>query len=151
MDYSKTFAIPNTSERVPLNTTQYVNEKIFQKTIDRLNEIGFDREKIEVRLKEIEYEWDIERAIEANASIATLTSLGFALAFDKRWLFVTATIAGFLLQHSVQGWCPPVPVLRRMGFRTQREIDDERMVLKARLGDLRFLDKDTRMALDSLH
>ncbi|NUN05361.1 MAG: hypothetical protein HUU57_06340 [Bdellovibrio sp.] len=151
MDYLKTFSIPTTGERVPLNTTQYVNEKIFQKTIDRLNEIGFDGEKIEQRLKEIEAEWDVERAIEANAALATLATLGLALAGDKKWLVATATIAGFLLQHSLQGWCPPLPVLRRLGFRTQREIDDERMVLKARQGGLGSLHKDTRTALDSLH
>jgi hypothetical protein len=37
--------------------------------------------------------------------------------------------------HAVQGWCPPVPVLRRLGFRTASEIDHERYALKALRGD----------------
>jgi hypothetical protein len=40
------------------------------------------------------------------------------------------------VQHvtAVQGWCPPVSLFRRLGFRTQREIDEERFALKALLG-----------------
>jgi hypothetical protein len=46
-------------------------------------------------------------------------------------------VAGFLLQHAVQGWCPPVPLFRRLGFRTAAEIDYERYALKALRGDFR--------------
>jgi hypothetical protein len=41
----------------------------------------------------------------------------------------------FLFQHAIQGWCPPVPVLRRLGFRTANEIEQERTALKALRGD----------------
>jgi hypothetical protein len=34
--------------------------------------------------------------------------------------------SGFLLQHALQGWCPPVPLLRQLGFRTSYEIEEER-------------------------
>jgi hypothetical protein len=37
------------------------------------------------------------------------------------------------LQHALQGWCPPVPVLRRLGYRTQPEIEEERCALRALL------------------
>jgi hypothetical protein len=40
-----------------------------------------------------------------------------------------------LLQHAVQGWCPPIPILRRLGFRTADEINRERYALKALRGD----------------
>lgn len=46
-----------------------------------------------------------------------------------------AVVAGFLLQHALQGWCPPLPVFRRLGFRTQAEIERERYALKALRGD----------------
>jgi len=46
-----------------------------------------------------------------------------------------ALVTGFLFQHAVQGWCPPVPVLRRLGFRTSYEIEEERQALKALRGD----------------
>ena len=44
-------------------------------------------------------------------------------------------MTAFLFQHALQGWCPPVPVLRRLGFRTVYEIDRERFSLKAIRGD----------------
>ncbi len=52
---------------------------------------------------------------------------------------VPAIVAGFLLQHAVQGWCPPVPIFRRMGIRTAREIDSERYALKIIRGDFESL------------
>jgi hypothetical protein len=58
---------------------------------------------------------------------------------DRKFLYLPAVVAGFLLQHAVQGWCPPVPLFRRMGFRTQSEIDHERYALKALRGDFRNL------------
>ncbi len=48
-------------------------------------------------------------------------------------------VAGFLLQHAVSGWCPPVPLLRRAGVRTTREINQERFALKALRGDFNDL------------
>jgi hypothetical protein len=46
-----------------------------------------------------------------------------------------ALVTAFLFQHAMQGWCPPVPILRRLGFRTADEIGKERMALKAVRGD----------------
>ena len=65
--------------------------------------------------------------------------MGLALgAFvDRRWFIFPAAIAGFLLQHAIQGWCPPVPLFRRMGIRTAHEIQQERHALKALRGDYR--------------
>ena len=80
---------------------------------------------------ELSREWDIERAIEANA--ASLALLGIVLgAFVNVWfLLLPAIVGSFLLQHSLRGWCPPVPILRRLGFRTSREIFEERLALLA--------------------
>ena len=43
------------------------------------------------------------------------------------------------LRSVLQGWCPPVPVLRRLGVRTQGEIDEEKAALKALRGDFRHV------------
>jgi hypothetical protein len=48
---------------------------------------------------------------------------------------VPAVVTTFLLQHALQGWCPPVPFFRKRGVRTMREIDTERYALKALRGD----------------
>ena len=44
-------------------------------------------------------------------------------------------VFGFLAQHALQGWCPPLPVLRKLGFRTQKEIQRERHAVKKLRGD----------------
>ncbi len=45
----------------------------------------------------------------------------------------------FLLQHALQGWCPPVPFFRERGVRTAAEIGRERYALKALRDDFRNL------------
>jgi hypothetical protein len=50
-------------------------------------------------------------------------------------------VTAFLFQHAVQGWCPPVPILRRLGFRTVTEIEQERHALKALRGDFARVDQ----------
>ena len=54
---------------------------------------------------------------------------------NRKWSLLPGVIGGFLLQHAVEGWCPPVPLLRRLGFRTEAEIQRERYALKALRGD----------------
>ena len=49
----------------------------------------------------------------------------------SRWYILPAAAAAFLVQHAVQGWCPPVSLLRRIGVRTSREINHERYALEA--------------------
>jgi hypothetical protein len=53
----------------------------------------------------------------------------------RRWRLLTLVVLGFLLQHAVQGWCPPVVLFRRLGVRTRQELDAEKHVLKALRGD----------------
>jgi len=50
-------------------------------------------------------------------------------------LILPAVVMIFLFQHAVQGWCPPLPLFRRMGKRTRHEIEEERHALKALRGD----------------
>jgi hypothetical protein len=90
---------------------------------------------IERRLGELDEEWDIERVLEANAASVALAGTVLAATVHKRWLMLPALVGGFLLQHATHGWCPPVPVLRRLGYRTAREIETERIALKALRGD----------------
>jgi hypothetical protein len=128
--------VPSTIGRVPAHTDANVNERIRRQTeqnIARYRDAG--PEAIERRLKELDAEWDIERTLEANAAAASLIGLTLGATVDRRWYLFPAVVAGFLLQHAVQGWCPPLPVFRRMGIRTSYEIDYERYALKALRGD----------------
>lgn len=95
--------------------------------------------RIDARLRELEHEWDIERTLEANASVVALIGLGLGAFVHRRFYLLVAVVAGFLLQHATQGWCPPLAVFRRRGVRTAREIDEERYALKALRGDFQGL------------
>src|SRR5262249_41243166 len=53
----------------------------------------------------------------------------------RKWLVLPLAVSGFLFQHATEGWCPPVPLLRRLGFRTSFEIQEERQAPKALRGD----------------
>lgn len=129
-------SLPPTAKRVPQQTAESVNERIRRETAERLKYYGEHPEEIESRLTELENEWDIERTLEANAASLTLLTLSLGVTLDRRLLFVPAVIAAFLLQHALQGWCPPVSLFRRLGVRTQREIDAERYALEAIQDDI---------------
>jgi hypothetical protein len=91
------------------------------------------------RIEQLEHEWDMERVLETNASALALSGVLLALAHSRRWLIVPLVVTGFLLQHALQGWCPPVVLFRRMGVRTCQEIDAEKQALKALRGDFAAL------------
>jgi hypothetical protein len=130
--------IASTSRRVPEHTADRVNEQIRARTeanVARYASAG--PEAIESRLAELDQEWDVERTLEANAATLAAVGAGLALLVDRRFALIPLVVGGFLLQHALQGWCPPLPVFRRMGFRTQSEIAYERYALKALRGDFR--------------
>lgn len=130
--------IPSTVERVPQHTAQPINEQIRRQIEENVARYAVaDKEAIAHRLAELDREWDIERALEANAATAVLVCVTLGAAMDRRLFLLPAVVAGFLLQHAVQGWCPPVPIFRSLGFRTASEIDQERYALKALRGDFR--------------
>lgn len=130
--------IPSTIERVQESTSESVNEEIRQATRQNLAEVVAEGGiAINRRLDELEREWDVERLLECNASSLAFTGVALGALVDRRFLILPALVTGFLFQHAVQGWCPPLPILRRMGFRTANEIEEERQALKIARGDYR--------------
>jgi len=130
---------PDTATRVADHTPPSFNDAIRAET-DRsiLHHLDYP-EDIDRRLAELDAEWDIERVLEANAATVSLVGLGLAATVDRRFMALPMAVAGFLLQHAVQGWCPPLPLFRYLGFRTADEINRERMALKALRGDFEDL------------
>jgi hypothetical protein len=122
--------LPNTNERVAINTSEKVNNDI-QMYIQ--NSIYFYRRNpqlIDQRLEELDKEWDIERVLETNASSLIVASSALGFLANKKFFFVPFVVGTFLLQHALQGWCPPLPILRRLGYRTTNEIQEEREALQ---------------------
>ncbi len=122
------------NDRVRRHSPESVNRRIDEATRDRVWACASSPWALERRLGQLDREGDVERALFAVTSVHLLLGLA-ASARDRRWLPWPAAIAAFQLQHAVQGWCPPVSALRRMGVRTRQEIEDERTALKALRGD----------------
>lgn len=129
--------LPSTTERVPLHTADHVNRRIRRHTWEAVEHAAQGGlAAIDHRLAALEREWDIERALEANAASAALVGCILGAFVDRRYFVVPALVGGFLLQHALLGWCPPLPVLRRLGVRTAAEIEDERRALRAVRADI---------------
>jgi hypothetical protein len=128
--------MPATAMRVEANTSRSVNERIARDTRERVacyRNAG--KAELTRRIEQLDHEWDIERVLEANAATVSLTGAILALTVHRKFAWVPAFVGTFLLQHAVQGWCPPVPLLRRAGVRTTREINEERIALMRLRGD----------------
>ncbi len=134
--------LPATSQRVPLHTGDRANRRIRARTVERIEFYRRNPQQIDERLRELDREWDIERALEVNGSVLAGTGIALGARFSRWWLLLPGAVVTFCLQHALQGWCPPLPLFRRLGLRTQREIDDERTALKAIRGDFRELPVD---------
>jgi hypothetical protein len=123
-------------ERVRRHTSDQVNQRIDEATEATVEAYArAPQEVLTRRIQELDREWDIERALQTNASLLALLGLGLASFRDRRWLALSGGVLGFLLLHGTQGWCPPLPVLRRAGVRTRSEIERERFALKYLRGD----------------
>ena len=121
-------------DRVRSSTASHVNEEIDHQTDINIHHYK-DKSRAEIleRIQMLDKEWDIERVLEVNASTLALSGLILGLTKNRKWLFLPGIILPFLLQHGLQGWCPPLPLLRRLGIRTRGEIDREKYTLKLQL------------------
>lgn len=123
-------------DRVRENTAPEINARIDAGTEASIREYAArDIPEISARISELDREWDVELVLETNAAALALAGLAVGVTRDRRWLLLPAVVLPFLFQHAVQGWCPPIEIVRRLGVRTRREIDRERVALKALRGD----------------
>ena len=134
--------LQHVADRVRDHSPEHVNQRI-TRNIDITVEhcIRHGREAILRRLGELEHEWDIDRVLMANFSIAGGVTYAVGLQrFLQRpllglgrrrtgLLYVLGAQLGFLLLHATVGWCPPLVVWRRAGVRTRSEIELERGLL----------------------
>ena len=123
-------------DRVRQNTSAKINEKIddkLQESIDYYK--NKDAVAITQRIEELDREWDIERVLEVNMSTVALTGLALGAFKNRKWLILPGIVLGFFAQHAIQGWCPPLPLFRKLGYRTRKEIDKEKYALKLLRGD----------------
>ena len=123
-------------DRVRAVSPRLANERVDREMRERVARYAHrSRTELTARIHALESEWDLGRMLVLNAALLLVTGLWLGRQRETRWRLVPPVVAAFLLQHAVQGWCPPVLLLRRLGVRTRKEIDAERSAMKALRGD----------------
>ena len=141
----------NHTDRVRANTAAELNRRVDEQIERNIRHYsGQTKEEIYRRIQDLDEEWDIERVLETMASSFSLTGIVLGATVDRKWFLVPTIVLSFLLVHAIQGWCPPLPILRSLGIRTREEIDRERYALKALAGDFAGISKDPSRAEQTL-
>jgi hypothetical protein len=83
------------------------------------------------------------RRSNVSSAIASRSPAVLGGLISRRFLVLPAIVFGFFFQHATQGWCPPLPVFRKMGVRTRREINKEKYALKALRGDFEHISPES--------
>lgn len=132
--------LPPPHDRVRDHTAGTVNDRIDRATRAQIAEsTALGRDAIVRRLTALDREWDVDRALMANLAVVggaafSVGLLRYASTPPLRprrtgLLAFFGVQMTFMLVHAVVGWCPPLPVFRRLGFRTKGEIEGERHAL----------------------
>lgn len=130
---------PPVRDPIRARTSAASNARIDQRTRAAVDEVAVSRARIQARLGDLDREWSVDRAVMLAFAIAGGTSATLAMRGLARrghtggWGALFFTQLGFLAYHAARRWCPPLPILRRLGVRSQREIDAERAALEAML------------------
>ena len=123
------------ADRVRRHTAADVLRRIDDATVASLTSCAHSPARAGGRLQELDHEWDTDRALETEAAAMGLIGLALGVFVRKPLLAWPAIVAGAVLLHATTGRYPLMPVFRRWGLRTAREIARERYALKVLRGD----------------
>lgn len=128
--------LPPTTARVRHASAASVNRAIDKRATTEVRQVERDRARITSKILELQYEWDVDRVVEAQASLI-LFALALLALFSgaSRWLYLALLVSAMLLMHALHGWSPALDLLRLLGVRTAAEIHEEVVALKAMRGD----------------
>ena len=126
-------------ERNPFGTPRVLDRRVEAAIGAQLRSCAGNRRRIARRLRELEEEPDLESVLERRASL--VASLGFmaGAVVNRRLPSVPVSWTASLVRLAATNWLPMGALLRRMGLRTSREIEIERVALRLMLGDLERL------------
>ena len=142
----------NQHDRVKEATPSSINKKIENDAWQRVaSYIGNSEAEISARINELNKEWDVERYLGVNMSTLAMSGLVINAATKNRnWLILPAVVLSFFMQHAIQGWCPPLPLLRKLNIRTSKEIEQEKYALKLIRGDFDNLNNVSAEEMEKL-
>lgn len=128
--------LSETTQRVEINTSPVLNQKFDVQLQENLTRyLDADRATIDRRLGELDREWNVERFIETEAPLMIGLGIALGLTRGRKWFGLSAMAASMVILHGVQGWYPLLPIFRRLGVRSQNEIEEERAALRVLRGD----------------
>jgi|SRR4028118_632462 hypothetical protein len=113
--------------------------EVEKKIQDKINHYYHDQEEITARLAELDEEWDIQRVVQLEGTALTIAGVILGLTVNKKWLALSLGASVILLNAIAKNWTTPMPILRKLGFRTRVEIEKEKYALKAIRGDFKYL------------
>lgn len=143
--------MPPTTKRVRLQTPSSVNKEIYIRTLKNISRYDeYTHREIALRIKELNREWDTERVLEANAGFFSFVAIILGYFVHAWWFLLAGGIAFFLLYHAIKGWCPPLPIIRRMGVRTAEEIFKEKMALQVMKGGFQEAKQDIGLLMERI-
>ncbi len=87
------------------------------------------------RLRQLDREWDQEHALQFGAAAIGFLGAVLSLTINSAFVLLPAFAFATLAQYLIQGWCPPLVLLARVGLRSSSEIDRERYALAASVGE----------------
>jgi hypothetical protein len=128
-------------EKIRSVTDPSVNRKIDREIEESIRRYTYQgSQEISQRIDELEKEWDVERVLQIGASSAALVGIGLSFQ-NRKWIIFPSVILSFLIMQALKGWAPPIPILRRLGFRTKQEIECELFAMKHLRGDFTEFEK----------
>lgn len=140
------------NDRVQKSTPKSINKEVEAKLKENIRFYSTQsKDVISARISELEKEWNMDRVLITNASSLAGIGLVLGATVNKRWLILPGVVLTFLLQHGLQGWCPPLPLFRKFGTRSFKEIDRERFALKYLRGDFNDVGENDRQDAESLY
>jgi hypothetical protein len=131
----------SSSNRISIDETTREN---IQKYVDQ------GEDAIDKRIRELDNKWDMERTLRFNISVLALAGVLFGTYRKKRWSVLSVAVTAFLAQHMLSKWCPTMPLLKRIGLQTHREIEQEKYALKALRGDFKSIKNNVDKAWEAV-
>ena len=127
------------ADRVRVRTPEGLNAQIDHCTASRVSDYA-TRSGLEIEsyMAKLDRAWALDRALVAISSGLAMAAI--ALGSRRRsWLILAGLTSASLLRFALDGGGLGAAMLRRLGFRTRREIDSERCALKALRGDFELV------------
>lgn len=123
------------------------NKSAENRTLDNIRFYGsLGREGIDERIRALEDEWDVERAVTVGLSGAGLAGLIVGLLGSRVWRLLAWIALPLLFLFGQGKWRPSNGILKSLGLRSRKEIQDEKYALKALRGDFRNVDPEPEEA-----